>query len=107
MGRARATEIVECIVDAVPLTDPIPVLPSPVPNKKPVSEYRFMIVYTRKRKVACLHKATGGCAWTRIELNDFTLHDIVVPEQYNKRCRLCWSKDEMVEDSSDTSSPSD
>ena len=106
-GRARATEIVECIVDAVPLTDPVPVLPSPVPNKKPVSEYRFMIVYTRKRKVACLHKATGGCAWTRIELNDFTLHDIVVPEQYNKRCRLCWSKDEMVEDSSDTSSPSD
>ena len=86
--------------------DTIPVLPAVI-SKKPASEYRFMIVYTKNRRVACLHKVSDGCAWTRIELNDYTVHDIVVPEQYNKRCRFCWGKNSMEEDSSDTSSPSE
>ena len=76
-------------------------------GKKACGEYRYMIVYTKKRRVACLHKARDGCAWTRIDLNEFTVHDIVVPEQYNKRCRLCWSTDKKEDESSDTSSPSD
>ena len=86
--------------------DPIPVLPAVI-CKKPASEYRFMIVYTKNRRVACLHKVSDGCAWTRVELNDYTVHDIVVPEQYNKRCRMCWGKNSVEEDSSDTSSPSE
>ena len=76
-------------------------------GKKACGEYRYMIVYTKKRRVACLHKARDGCAWTRIDLNEFTVHDIVVPEQYNKRCRLCWSSEKKEDESSDTSSPSD
>ena len=95
----------------VPAVDPLPLLVSEssasFPSKKPVSEYRFMIVYTRGRKIACLHKASGGCSWTKVELNDFSVHDVLVPEQYNKRCKLCWSKDQDSGDSSDTSSPSD
>ena len=95
------------IVSEDPVPIDIPEAPVSFPCKKPVSEYRFMIVFTRGRKIACLHKASGGCSWTKVELNDYSVHDIVVPEQYNKRCKLCWSKDQDSGDSSDTSSPSD
>jgi hypothetical protein len=106
-NRVQQCSIVESSGDIPTSLESAPTESSCRPIKKPISEYRFMIVYTRNRKIACLHKVSGGCSWTRIELNDFTVHDIVIPEQYNKRCGLCWSRDKDVEDSSDTSSPSD
>jgi hypothetical protein len=88
-------------------SNPSPSPPATISKKKAVSEAKFMIVYSRNRKFARLHKAKEGCPWTRVSLNDFTLHDLVVPKQYNKRCKLCWSSADQEDDSSDTSSPSE
>ena len=66
---------------------------------------KFMIVYTNKRRTACLHKAIDGCPWTKLDLKEVSLHDFVVPEQYNKRCRFCWTINCKEGEDSDTSSP--
>ena len=73
-----------------------------------MGQSRFLIVFTKKRKLARLHKADGGCPWTKIALNDSSLHDQVVPQMYNSRCRLCWPiKGGEEEEHSDTSSFAD
>jgi hypothetical protein len=78
-----------------------------VRSKGDQHKYKFLIVYTRKRKSAKLHKAKDGCQWTKIELNDFTLHELVTPEQYSSRCKICWPGKATEDEDSDTSSPSE
>ena len=51
----------------------------------------FLIVYTRKRKSAKLHKL-GGCEWTQVTLNDSLVVKSVNPEMYSSRCKLCFPK---------------
>jgi len=71
---------------------------------------KFLITYNRGRKLARLHRTTDRCPWAKLELKDFTMHDTVVPEMYDRRCRLCWpnkAEDSEAMSESDTSSESD
>jgi len=61
-------------------------------RKKVLRPEKFLITYNRGRKLARLHRTTDRCPWARLELKDFTVHDSVVPEMYDRRCRLCWPK---------------
>jgi len=51
----------------------------------------YLIVYTRNRKQAKLHKM-GGCQWTLVSLADSQEVVRPVPSMYNSRCKLCWPK---------------
>jgi hypothetical protein len=61
------------------------------PDIEPPSSKRgkFLIVYTRNRKQAKLHKV-GGCAWTSVTLADSQEVIKVSSTMYNSRCKLCW-----------------
>jgi hypothetical protein len=51
----------------------------------------YLIVYTRNRKKAKLHKL-GGCQWTAVSLADSQEVIRPVPSMYDSRCKLCWPK---------------
>ena len=51
----------------------------------------YLIVYTRNRKKAKLHKM-GGCQWTAVSLSDSQEVVKPVPSMYDSRCKLCWPK---------------
>ena len=52
---------------------------------------KFLIVFTRNRKQAKLHKALGGCHWSQVELLDCKLCEMMPePASYNSRCVFCW-----------------
>ena len=49
----------------------------------------FVIVYSRDRKKAKLHRA-GGCPWTKVTLADSQDVSNPLPDMYSSRCKLCW-----------------
>ena len=49
----------------------------------------FLIIYTRGRKFARLHKF-GSCHWSMIEVHDSLRVEVVTPGQYDSRCKFCW-----------------
>jgi hypothetical protein len=51
----------------------------------------YLIVYTRNRKKAKLHRL-GGCQWTAVGLSDSQEVVRPVPSMYDSRCKLCWPK---------------
>ena len=51
----------------------------------------FLIVYSRNRKRAKLHRV-GGCQWTVVSLADAQEVVKPVPTMYDSRCKLCWPK---------------
>jgi hypothetical protein len=50
---------------------------------------KYLIVYSRNRKHAKLHKV-GGCAWTSVTLADSQEIIKLSATMYNSRCKLCW-----------------
>ena len=70
-----------------PFVLPVQPVPSLKPNCK--SSCMFLIVYTRGRKHAKLHRI-GGCQWTMVSLAD--CQEVAKPTRsmYNSRCKLCW-----------------
>lgn len=93
---------------SLPVVLPLPSAPKPLIGKGKVSgKGRFLIVYTRNRKQAKLHKA-GGCAWTTVVLADCQEVDKPVRSMYDSRCKLCWpelirsSETDLVHSSSDS-----
>ena len=67
---------------------------------------RFVIVYSRQRKSAKLHKI-AGCEWTRVTLNDMQEFESVTSSMYDSRCKLCWPPTSKQEDAVDEFSSSD
>jgi hypothetical protein len=68
---------------------------------------KFLIVYSRNRKSAKLHKV-GGCEWTRTTLNDTQECEVVNSQMYDSRCKLCWArKDDSTELETGDASSSD
>ena len=67
----------------------LPVLPNPSLKPTGRSAGMFLIVYTRGRKHAKLHRV-GGCQWTTVTLAD--CQEVAKPTRsmYNSRCKLCW-----------------
>jgi len=61
---------------------------------------KFLIVYTRNRKSAKLHKI-GGCEWTQVTINDSLVTGHINSQMYNTRCKLCFPKSLEAKDSSD------
>ena len=55
-----------------------------------VKEGKYVIVYSRKRSHARLHKVKNGCFWSKLSLQDFVVMDQVTPSMYNSRCKHCW-----------------
>ena len=49
---------------------------------------KFLVVYTRLRRSAKLHKF--GCEWTRVTLNDSLATSNINSQMYNTRCKLCF-----------------
>jgi hypothetical protein len=80
----------EDIQIAQPAALPIVPVPTPKLRKKDVSKSKpLLIVYSRGRKSAKLHK-TGGCQWTLIKLADTQEILSPLPSMYDSRCKLCW-----------------
>ena len=52
----------------------------------------YIVVYTRRRKEACLHKADGCWRALRRDFRDYELLDVDPPpkESYSRTCRDCW-----------------
>jgi hypothetical protein len=96
-------------------TDPQPLAtwptlqaPKAKANKGMVSgKGKYLLVYSRNRKRAKLHKA-GGCTWTTVSLADCQEVDKPLGSMYNSRCKLCWpelvrkEESELVHSSSDS-----
>ena len=78
-----------------PPDEEVPTTSSPVLSQAPVVEPpsskrgKYLIVYTRNRKQAKLHKV-GGCAWTTVTLADSQEVIKLATTMYNSRCKLCW-----------------
>lgn len=51
----------------------------------------FLLVYTRQRKQAKLHRV-GGCQWTLVKLADAREVKKPKPEMYSSRCKLCFPR---------------
>ena len=72
----------------------VPLIPVPAQEFAEVAtrntrKGKFLIVYTRNRKHAKLHRV-GGCAWTSVTLADCQEVIKVSNTMYNSRCKLCW-----------------
>ena len=89
-----------CVVPAADLLS-VP-LPVHFPETTPITEglskekvrlvrtNKFLISYSRDRRVARLHLAAKGCYWASSELKDSELLDKVNSSQYNARCKFCF-----------------
>lgn len=55
-----------------------------------VKEGKFMIVYSRDRRHARLHKVKGGCYWSTLSLLDYIVVEHLTPSLYDSRCKHCW-----------------
>ena len=76
-------------------------------GKRKDKKLKFLIVYTRNRKSAKLHKV-GGCEWARATLNDTQEFATVTDQMYDTRCKLCWTqKVDAGEPEAEDSSSSD
>ena len=60
------------------------------PRERVVRKERFLITYSRNRKISRLHSTERGCYWAGIEVRDFWLGDVVDETLYNRRCKFCW-----------------
>ena len=95
-----------------PTVDRSAEMPKPVAEKLRDSKElgrrrpRFLVVYSRNRKGAKLHRI-GGCSWTLVTLNDSQEFDAVNSKMYDSRCRLCWPPHALSTDASDDQSASD
>jgi hypothetical protein len=75
--------------DEADLADaPLPAAPAkaarPGSNKA-----RFLVVYSRNRRTAKLHRV-GGCAWTTVTMADCQEVIKLSDCMYDTRCKLCW-----------------
>jgi hypothetical protein len=84
-------------------------LPEGEPEVSPGSsnglEGSFLVIYSRGRKFARLHKF-GSCHWSMIEVHDSLRVEVVTPGQYDSRCKFCWPETEAplsLRDSSEDS----
>ena len=74
---------------------PPQVLSAPEAAAKPLkidqkrSRPGFVIVYSRDRRKAKLHRS-GGCPWTKVTLADSRETSNPTPDLYSSRCKLCW-----------------
>ena len=59
------------------------------PERAGMKKLKFLIVYSRNRRSAKLHRI-GGCEWSRLTLNDSQEFESVNSKMYNVRCKLCW-----------------
>ena len=79
------------------------------PEKAGMKKLKFLVVYSRNRRSAKLHRI-GGCEWSRLTLNDSQEFESVNSKMYNARCKLCWPPGKVETrdaSSSDDSSESD
>ena len=65
-------------------------MPPADPRLKLSRTKQFVIVYSRGRKFARLHRTDSNCPWSRHEVFDSIEIDAPLPEMYNARCKLCW-----------------
>ena len=74
----------------LPETKPPEVVAKPLKiDQKRSTRPGFVIVYSRDRKKAKLHRA-GGCPWTKVTLADSQDVSNPSPDMYSSRCKLCW-----------------
>ena len=78
-----------------------------------VRKERYMITYSRNRRVARLHSTSKNCFWAGVEIKDVWVGNQIDPTMYNRRCKFCWPElanrkgklaTEAAEESSGTSS---
>ena len=60
-------------------------------------EKKFVIVYSRGRKFARLHRTDSTCFWGKHTVCDAVEIDSPVPEQYDARCKICWPGQTMLD----------
>jgi hypothetical protein len=65
---------------------------------------KFLVVYSRNRKFARLHRTDSGCHWAKAHVKDCKELDSVSPEAYNARCKFCWPQAHDAEDSASSQS---
>jgi hypothetical protein len=74
---------------------PAPFAPPEMVERPPVGvatakgKGSYLLVFTRDRKAAKLHKM-NGCQWTQVKLADAQEVSNPLPEMYSSRCKLCW-----------------
>ena len=71
----------------VPVLSP---LVSELANPKILRIHKYLISYSRDRKMARLHLASKGCFWANSELKDCELFNVINPSLYNARCKFCF-----------------
>jgi hypothetical protein len=59
-------------------------------REKVCRQERFLITYSRNRKISRLHSTERGCYWAGVEVRDFWLGNEVDESMYNRRCKFCW-----------------
>ena len=74
----------DAVVESAPSCIPLPKAELPAAKRG-----KYLIVYSRNRKHAKLHKV-GGCAWTSVTLADSQEIINLSSTMYNSRCKLCW-----------------
>jgi hypothetical protein len=114
---ALATDMIEASCNwhdaALPVAsfpDPIPVQPNntgakflrttlAVPRKA-----KFLIIYSRSKAFARLHRTDTNCPWTKLDVKDCSELEHVSPNMYDARCKLCWPRQTTEEDSASSQS---
>ena len=90
--------------------DPCPIEKG-VQRVKVSRKERFLITYSRNRRISRLHSTEKGCYWAGIEVRDFWIGDVVDETLYNRRCKFCWpsllGKIKLQDHEEDSSSSSD
>lgn len=75
---------------------------------------KFVLVFSRNRRHARLHKILGGCPWSRLKARDSQELEAPESSDYDSRCKHCWpelriakmAKKPEAEDASSSSSSS-
>ncbi|CAE8733378.1 unnamed protein product [Polarella glacialis] len=63
----------------------------------PGMDSSYVIIYTRGRRSARLHRTTGGCYWAGIEVRDSEAYKgLPAAGLYDSRCKFCFPEDKVT-----------
>lgn len=66
---------------------------------------KFLVVYSKSKAFARLHRTDSNCQWTKLVVKDCKEFEAVSPEVYNARCKTCWPR--QNDEAESASSPSE
>jgi hypothetical protein len=91
LGENQSAEVPAAAASTAAGSNSAPAHREPVPPSERAG--KFLIVYTRNKAFARLHRiSNSNCPWIRVQVRDCLTTDRVNENMYDSRCKICWPR---------------